>query len=243
MKHGKVYIGTSGWKYAHWNGTFYPDTLKKKDQLKYFTEHFDSVELNNSFYRQPKPEHFADWFNQVPQGFIYSVKANRYFTHLKKLKVTTQDLSNFLIAAENLQTALGPILFQLPPRWKINVERFETFLKILPQGFRYVFEFREQSWYHETIYQLLSTYNCAFCIYELDGHQSPILTTADFVYIRLHGPGAKYQGSYDNATLIHWKNKCLQWTAEGKDVYVYFDNDQLGYAAFNAEKLKQMIRV
>lgn len=243
MKKGKILIGTSGWKYDHWNGTFYPEELKKKNQLDFFTQQFDTVELNNSFYRQPTASNFTSWYHQVPKGFIYSVKANRYFTHLKKLKVSGTDLDDFLSAAEGLKTALGPILFQLPPKWKINVERFKSFLELLPKNFRYTFEFREPSWYHEDIFNLLKEYNAAFCIYELGGHLSPVISTADFVYIRLHGPGAKYQGSYTDDSLCTWKEKCMDWANIGKDVYVYFDNDQLGYAAFNALKLKELLKI
>jgi len=241
MKLGKAYIGTSGWKYRHWEGNFYPDDLKKKDQFKYFTEHFDTVELNNSFYRQPSIDNFKQWQLQSPKNFTYAVKANRYFTHLKKLKVEQAEILDFLEASEGLENKLGPILFQLPPKWKLNTERLERFLEMLPKKHRYTFEFRNPSWYHDDVFTLLAKYNCAFCIYELVGHQSPILSTADFVYIRLHGPEGKYQGSYNNNSLTKWNNMLISWIKEGKDVYLYFDNDQAGYAAFNALEIKKMI--
>jgi len=144
------------------------------------------------------------WAEQVPDNFICAVKANRYFTHLKKLKITKEEIMIFLDAASGLGEKLGPILFQLPPRWKVNIERLETFLKILPRGYRYTFEFRDQSWYGNPVFELLKKYNCAFCIYQLAGHQSPIIETADFVYVRLHGPGDKYQGSYDAKSIKSW---------------------------------------
>lgn len=240
MKKGKIYIGTSGWKYAHWEGTFYPELLKKKDHLKYFTSIFQTVELNNSFYRQPKIHNFQSWREQVPDNFIYSVKANRYFTHLKKLKVSKEEIEIFIEAASGLKEKLGPILFQLPPRWKINIERLENFLSILPKGERYTLEFRDHTWYTPEVYALLEKYNCAFCIYELAGHQSPLWSTADFVYIRLHGPGEKYQGSYSDESLAGYYRLLHTWLEYGKDVYLYFDNDEAGYAAKNAITLQQM---
>lgn len=241
MKKGKAYIGTSGWKYPHWENKFYPADLKKKDQLGFFTEKFSTVELNNSFYRQPTPKNFADWERQVPAGFVYSVKANRYFTHLKKLNVKAGEIENFLSAAESLKHKLGPILFQLPPKWNINVQRLSGFLNLLPKGFRYTFEFRNTSWYQEEVYALLKEHNCAFCIYELAGHQSPVCLTADFVYIRLHGPGEKYQGSYSTDSLMSWAELCRKWMEENKDVYIYFDNDDSAYAAENALELKKIL--
>ena len=241
MASGKVYIGTSGWKYSHWDGVFYPADLKKKDQLSYFTENFDTVELNNSFYRQPGKDNFIAWRLKVPDNFVFAVKANRYFTHLKKLKVESADVMDFLEACSGLEEKLGPILFQLPPRWKLNTGRLERFLSLLPKGNRYTFEFRETSWYTEQVYDLLKKYNCAFCIYHLAGHQSPIISTADFVYIRLHGPGDKYQGEYNQTDLAYWSKLCKGWLNDKKDVYIYFDNDQSAYAAFNAIALKKLL--
>jgi len=240
MKLGTTYIGTSGWKYRHWEGTFYPSDLKKKDQLKYFTAHFDTVELNNSFYRQPTLQNFQAWQEQAPANFTYAVKANRYFTHLKKLNVARNEILEFLNACLGLEKKLGPILFQLPPKWNINTERLERFLEMLPPEYRYTFEFRNPSWYHDEVFTLLKKYNCAFCIYDLAGHQSPIVATADFVYIRLHGPGEKYQGSYSRSALERWAKMCNVWLNEKKDVYIYFDNDQEGYAAFNALEIKKI---
>ena len=240
-KQGRLYIGTSGWKYAHWENLFYPADLKKRDQLNYYTSLFTTVELNNSFYRSPTPENFKSWNKEVPDDFVYTVKANRFFTHLKKLNVQREDLDRFLIKSSLFEKKLGAVLFQLPPIWKINVERFASFLSLLPKGMRFVFEFRNPTWYDERIYSLLRLHNCAFCIYELDAHLSPREVTADFVYIRLHGPGEKYQGSYNKGTLKKWAKACMQWKGEGKDIFVYFDNDQLAYAPFNALMLKRML--
>ena len=240
MKAGKLYTGTSGWHYKHWIGTYYPANTKEKDQLSLYIRDFNTVELNNSFYNLPSAKTFKNWAAATPGNFVFAVKGSRYISHMKKLKVLKADINRFLRRVDKLGDKVGPILFQLPPKWKLNVERFEKFLSRLDNHHRYVFEFRNQTWYDDKVYDLLLQYNCAFCIYELAGHRSPEMVTADFVYIRLHGPGAKYQGSYSTPQLKKWAKKCKRWQAEGKDVYIYFDNDQAGYAAFNALKLQSM---
>ena len=241
MRTGKIYIGTSGWNYRHWRGRFYPGDLPVKDEFPFYCSKFSTVELNNSFYHLPSAETFAGWRKKTPAGFIFSVKASRYLTHMKKLIVDQPAIDTFFDNAGNLQEKLGPVLFQLPPRWKLNIERFQAFMDALPKDMRCCFEFRDTSWYDDSVYDMLSIYNHAFCIYELAGHMSPLEVTADFVYVRLHGPGNKYQGSYSNETLQMWGGRCLDWQLDGKDVYVYFDNDQEGYAAFNAETLLLLI--
>lgn len=241
MKKGKIYVGTSGWKYKHWNTVFYPPDLKQKDQLTFYHSIFDTVELNNSFYKQPAPEKFSAWKKEVPKNFIYAVKANRYFTHLKKLKVSATDVNVFLDSAARLGEKLGPILFQLPPKWNVNLERLEAFLKLLPNSFRYAVEFRNATWYNLEVYALLQSYNVAFCIYELGSHISPSIQTANFLYIRLHGPGEKYKGNYSEATLKLWADFANKTAKTGKDVYLYFDNDEAAYAAFNAQQFLRLL--
>lgn len=238
MKKGRIYIGTSGWQYKHWRGKFYPEGLKIKDEFEYYSRYFDTVEINNSFYRLPTKEIFSRWKMRAPENFLYAVKGSRFITHMKKLNGTRQTFHKFFSHTGRLGDKLGPILFQLPPRWKVNLERFSNFLKILHPKYRYSFEFREHSWYNEEVYKLLKQYNCSFCIYELDRHLSPVLTTADFIYLRLHGPGGKYQGSYKNTILKNWAKQIMAWQKQGKDVFVYFDNDQEGYAVLNAIRLK-----
>lgn len=241
MDKGTIRIGTSGWHYKHWKNTFYPADIQQKNQLEFYTKHFKTVEINNSFYKLPTRKAFTDWRNETPADFIFSVKVNRYLTHMKKLILDEDAVHQFLEHALELQNKLGPILFQLPPGWKINLPRLESFLSFLPPDHRYVFEFRNKTWYQPDVYQILEKYNCAFCIYDL-GHQlSPLKVTADFVYIRLHGPGDNYQGSYSAEMLQHWKERCIEWQHTGADVYLYFDNDEKGYAAMNAMKLQELL--
>jgi len=231
---GKIWIGTSGWHYKHWKGTFYPEGLADSKQFDFYKKKFKTVELNNSFYMLPESETFDGWRDAAPKNFLFSVKMSRFITHMKKLNVGKNEINKFLNRAAHLGEKLGPVLFQLPPRWKKNVERFERLLNILPNGYRYTFEFRDHTWYDEEIYALLRKHNASFCIYELEYHTSPLEVTSELVYIRLHGPGKKYQGSYNKRTLKKWAERCRNWKKEGRDVFVYFDNDQKGYAAQNA---------
>jgi uncharacterized protein YecE (DUF72 family) len=240
MEKHKIYIGTSGWSYKHWRGTFYPEEIKVKDHFSYYIQHFNTVEINNTFYGIPAEETFINWEEKVPDDFLYIIKANRAITHLKKLHDPSQTVLPFLDRIKLLGKKLGPILFQLPPFMKANAPLLEAFLQALPKKYRYVFEFRNPDWYQEEIFSLLKKYNCAFCIYELAGHLSPLEITADFVYLRLHGPGNKYQGSYSDETLEKWAKQCREWS-NTKDVFVYFDNDEKGYAAFNALKLQEFL--
>lgn len=244
MNKGKYYIGTSGWKYKHWKGTFYPEDLKDKDEFDYYARHFNTVEINSSFYHLPAATTFEGWNSKSPASFTYAVKVSRYITHLKKLKIEKDSIDLFLSRVSHLENKEGPLLFQLPPGWRLNMERFRSFLAVLPKGRRYVFEFREPSWYNEEVYEEMTRKNCAFCIYELAGHQSPLVATADFIYVRLHGPGAnKYQGSYSKRQLNTWAKRCRKWSEEGKDVYLYFDNDEQGYAAYNALELNNILSI
>ena len=240
---GKLYIGTSGWQYKHWAGTFYPETIKTKDHFAYYQSQFNTVELNNSFYHLPDKTTFKKWHDITPPHFHFAVKASRYITHMKKLKDPDEALHRFFLNAEALEEKLSVILFQLPPHWKLNYERLKEFLSRLPRGHRSTFEFRDVSWYQPEVFELLHKHHCSFCIYELDGHQSPEVITTNFLYIRLHGPGAKYQGLYTSEVLEQWAKKCVDWQQSGKDVFIYFDNDQDGYAAINARELQDIIQL
>lgn len=237
-----IRIGTSGFHYKHWVGPFYSPKTSAARMLGYYVQHFDTLELNNSFYRLPTIEAFECWRDSTPRNFIFAVKASRFITHNKKLKDPENALDNLLPRAEHLGRKLGPILFQLPPRWKVNPERLVGLLEILPRQHRYAFEFRELSWITPEICHILRRFNAAFCIYELAGYHTPPEITADFSYVRLHGPAAgKYQGSYSDKRLCEWALWIKQQAKSLKAVYVYFDNDQAGYAAQNALTLRRMV--
>lgn len=209
--------------------------------LQYYLRHFDTVEVNNSFYRLPPPGMFSEWRASTPPNFCFAVKASRFLTHNKKLKDPENALENFLPRAEELREKLGPILFQLPPNWRCNAERLEKFLQALPRTHRYAFEFREPSWHCAEVLEILRKYNAAYCIYELAGFLTENEITADWTYIRLHGPGGKYQGSYSDDSLKIWAGQILEWEKTLHAAYIYFDNDQAGYAAENAQRLKRFV--
>jgi len=162
----KIHIGTSGWHYKHWMGNFYPPEVKSKGFTDYYIRFFRTVEINNSFYKLPSFETFANWRAAVPDDFIFAVKASRYITHMKKLKEPQEGLSRLFNNINALEEKLGPILFQLPPMWKLNLERLRDLLRLLPPYYRYTFEFRHHSWYTPEVLELLRQHNAAFCVYE-----------------------------------------------------------------------------
>jgi uncharacterized protein YecE (DUF72 family) len=237
-----IRIGTSGYHYKHWQGPFYTARIPASKLLDFYARHFNTVELNNSFYRLPTVSAFDDWRRSTPSNFVFAVKASRFLTHNKKLKDSQSALEKLLPRIAHLGTKLGPVLFQLPPRWRVNHERLQALLQLLPTSIRYAFELRDPSWIKPEIDELLARFHAAFCIYELAGYQSPLTVTADFAYVRLHGPGPeKYQHSYDEERLRRWSNQIDDWAKTLKAIYVYFDNDQAGYAPQNALTLKHMV--
>lgn len=210
--------------------------------LTYYCRDFSTVEINNSFYHLPSRETLQHWTETTPSGFVFSIKASRYITHMKKLKDPEKSLVNFFERITILGDRLGPILFQLPPHWRYNQERLTNFLQHLSKDYRYTFEFRDESWLNEQCYEQLSKHKASLCIYELDGYLSPQEVTSNFVYIRLHGPGGSYQGNYSDEILRGWAQACANWSKQGYDIYCYFDNDEAGYAALNARTLHGMLR-
>ena len=237
-----VHVGTSGWNYDHWSGTFYPEGLSREEWFDFYRSRFDTVEINNTFYNLPSPETVAQWKDAASEGFRYTIKASRYITHMKKLKDPEASTERFFERMEPLGEKVDIVLFQLPPRWKRNAERLESFLRTLPEEWRYAFEFRDESWFHEETYDLLRAHNAAFCLYELAGRRSPEVVTGDAVYIRLHGPEGAYQGSYSEEELHRWARKCDSWARDGLEVWVYFDNDDRGFAPANARTLEEVLR-
>jgi uncharacterized protein YecE (DUF72 family) len=235
----RVHIGTSGWSYAHWQGAFYPQGLPAKEWLSYYARQLSSVEINASFYKLPSLDVLAQWRDSVPSGFVFAVKASRYITHLKKLNEPRRSLHTFLGRVAVLGDKLGPILFQLPPHWHVNVERLAAFLKALPEDYRYVMEFRDPTWLVPRVYELLAEHNVAFCIFDLNGALSPLEVSADFVYVRLHGPDDPYQGQYGDCALASWADAFKRWRRGGREVYCYFDNDEAAYAPRDALRLQE----
>ncbi|HEV8132879.1 MAG TPA: DUF72 domain-containing protein [Acidobacteriota bacterium] len=236
----QIRIGTSGWHYKHWYDRFYPAHLPPARMLSFYADHFDTVEINNTFYHLPAKSTLREWRKTAPENFCFAVKASRYLTHMKKLKSPAAGLKKFFSHTDILKETLGPVLFQLPPRWHCNIERLSDFLQALPARHRYSFEFRDSSWLVPAVFDLLARHKAALCIYDLAGFRSPVEVTADFVYVRLHGTTSVYQGDYPKASLRAWATRIESWHRL-KDIYFYFNNDAGGYAVANAMELRRML--
>jgi uncharacterized protein YecE (DUF72 family) len=238
-----ILIGTSGWHYDSWRGPFFPKGLPLKNQLQYYASQFPTTELNGVFYRTPTPEAVRSWEEQTGKNFVFAWKASKFITHWKRLSgnsVNSLELLEDRLAL--LGGKAGPILFQLPPNFSANADRLAAFLKLLSKRRRYTFEFRHPSWYCQPIFRLLSRHNISLCISDHHDAPSPWRRTADFAYVRGHGPGGRYRGHYRRATLADWAKRIRSWKNQGCDVYVYFDNDQKSAAPADALKLRQLLQ-
>ncbi len=231
-----THIGTSGWQYKHWKGVFYPYELKLRNWLAFYAEHFDCVEVNSSFYGMPAGDAIAGWCDCVPSAFKFAVKAPRRMTHFKKLKNCEPELDELFRQLEAFGRHLGPVLFQLPPRWRCNLRRLESFLDSLPSQPRPVFEFRDPSWHNDEVYELLARRSTAFCIVDGGGFTTPLLDDGGLVYVRLHGPGATYASNYRAPSLRTWVDRAQAWNRRKKEVFLFFDNDERGYAVKNSTR-------
>jgi len=231
-----THIGTSGWQYRHWKGVFYPDGLKIQDWLTHYARRFDCVEVNSSFYAMPTAKTITGWCGCVPSGFVFAVKAPRRMTHFKKLKNCEAELDDFFGRVRKFGNRLGPVLFQLPSRWRCNLRRLEGFLDSLPPGHRLVFEFRDTSWHNDEVYELLRCRAIAICIFDGGGFTAPLMDHGDLVYLRLHGPGTTYSSNYRAPGLRNWVDRARAWNRRSKEVFLFFDNDERGYAVKNGTR-------
>ena len=245
--HARAWVGTSGWNYKHWsNGVFYPEGLKAPGWLEFYARHFDTVEINNTFYGLAKKSVFESWREGTPPGFCFAVKVYRYVTHRKKLLDVEESLPPVLENAAGLGGKLGPLLFQLPPRWHYNGERLKALLdymdwqRLLP-GARWALEVRDPSWYNQELFALLREHNVSLVLADQPGFAAEGPVTADFVFVRRHGPKQLYASNYTEELLRQDAQKIEGWNSEGKDVYIYFNNDAQGYAVRNAIRLKEIL--
>jgi len=238
----RVLIGTSGWHYDSWRGPFFPKGLPIKYQLEYCASQFPTAELNGVFYRTPAAKTVRDWYKQTGNDFVFAWKASKFITHWKRLSPTSK--SSLKLLEERLSLLgekAGPVLFQLPPHFHADPDRLATFLRLLSSKRRYSFEFRHPSWYDPRILRLLSDHNVSLCLSDHHDAPAPWKRTADFVYVRGHGPGGRYKGHYRPAVLGNWAERIKSWKRQGCDVFVYFDNDQKSAAPADALKLRQLL--
>jgi uncharacterized protein YecE (DUF72 family) len=241
-----VRIGCSGWNYKSWRTTFYPTRLPIKEWLRFYTSHFDTVEVNNTFYRLPERSTFESWREQVPEGFLFAVKASRFLTHMKRLRDPEEPLDRLLSRASALGPALGPVLYQLPARFTRDLFRLDDFLNALPQrigkaAMSHVMEFRDPSWYVSDTFDLLQKRGVALCLHDKDGSKIDGPFVGPFVYVRFHGTSGHYHGSYPSAQLTRWAVRLAEQAADGKRVFAYFNNDPDAIAVANARTLRSAL--
>ncbi len=236
------YIGTSGWHYDHWRRRFYPAELPKKDWLGYYARHFNAVEINASFYRLPQESTLTTWTQAVPPGFLFSLKASRLITHIKRLKDSQEPLQTFTGRAKSLLNHLGPLLYQLPPGLRRDDPTLESFLALLDKKLQHVIEFRHPSWVNGAVFDLLLKYRVGFCIFDMPGFTTPNIVTAGFAYIRFHGHDSLYSSSYTEAELAGWADKLRKLSPRPETIYIFFNNDAAGYALDNALTLRQHLQ-
>src|SRR5579875_1229628 len=234
-------IGTSGWVYKHWLDIFYPRSLPAREQLSFYAQHFDTVEVNYSFYRLPPRSVFEGWREQSPPGFLFAVKASRFLTHRKKLKDPEEPLQRLMESAGGLNEKLGPILFQFPQTWHVNVERLAHFVTALGAypDHRYAFEFRHASWLVPAVYDLLERAGAALVLPVSPTVPIDVRLTAPWTYLRFHT--GKHGVGFDKDELAEWAGVLRPWLENGVDAYVYFNNDPGGYALRNAVMLREML--
>ena len=237
-----IRIGCSGWNYKHWRERFYPKGLAARNWFAFYAETFDTVEINNSFYMLPKAETFEKWREQAPPGFRYAVKANRFLTQAKKLKDCEEPLDRMMPLFRRLGETLRPILYQLPPRLKLNLERLESFLQLVPKDVTNVFEFRDKSWYAPETMELLERYGASFCAHDMPGSASERWAVGPIAYVRFHGGEGKYWGRYSDEGLLSWTDWMVGQARSGREVWAYFNNDIDAHAIHDAQTLKAMVR-
>lgn len=236
-----IHVGCSGWVYKHWKGGFYPSDLPQKRWFERYSDEFDTVEINASFYRLPLASTFDGWREKAPVGFRYAVKANRFLTHLKKLAGCEEQIDEFIALARRLGETLGPILYQLPPSLHKDLPRLEAFLKRLPEDLEHVVEFRHPSWYAEDVLALLDGHGVGFVTHDLSGLISPRWASGRTAYLRFHGTGGKYWGRYSDSQMGQWADWLRSQSAQGRSAWAYFNNDIHEHAIEDGRTLRRLL--
>jgi uncharacterized protein YecE (DUF72 family) len=239
-------VGCSGWNYKSWRERFYPRGLPPARWLAYYADHFDTVEVNNTFYRLPERSTFAMWRDRVPASFLMTVKASRFLTHMKRLREPEEPLRRLFSRASALERQLGPVLYQLPASFHRDLTRLDAFLDALPRIWssrrvRHVMEFRHPSWYVSETFQLLERHHVALCLHDKDGSTIAEPMASPFVYVRFHGTSGRYHGSYSNRALDVWARRLAEQVQNRRAVFAYFNNDPDAVAVDNALYLRSAI--
>ncbi|PST82724.1 DUF72 domain-containing protein [Pedobacter yulinensis] len=246
MDQGELYIGTSGWSYKHWKGTFYPEKLPASKQLDFYLRHYNAVELNGSFYRLPSAETIENWMSRFPEGFKVCAKANRFTSHLKKLHDPEITFERFFSVFDSMIAFMGPILVQLPANLAFHEEVAENFYKVLSRtysAYRFAIEVRHPTWFTPQSIGLMKQYGVTLVIAQSSQFPYHEEITARDVYLRLHGPGKLYDSSYSSKELADFAARIREWRQSGHDVWVFFNNDVHTYAIDNANTLRKMLGV
>jgi uncharacterized protein YecE (DUF72 family) len=262
-----IRVGISGWRYEPWRGVFYPEGLPQRRELEFAARHFPTIEINGSFYSLQRPEYYQQWYEETPPGFVFGVKGSRYITHMLKLKNVEKPLANFFASGIfNLKEKFGPLLWQFPPMFAYKQERFERFFELLPRDteqalsiarkrdsrmtgrarlaidakrpLRHAVEIRHPSFMNDAFLALLRRHDIGLVVADTAGKWPKMFhVTSDFVYVRLHGDVKIYTSGYTSRALASWARRIRSWDEDGRDVYVYFDNDVKVKAPFDALKL------
>jgi uncharacterized protein YecE (DUF72 family) len=248
-----IRVGCSGWNYKHWRGPFYPPEVPVRLWFEHYARSFDTVEVNNTFYKLPGPQTFAAWRDRSPAGFLFGIKASRFLTHLKRLRDPEEPIARLFDHARALGDRFGPILYQLPGNFHRDVTRLGEFLSLLPRSLgeiggtptsmalHHVVEFRHPSWYVDDTYRLLEDHSIALCLHDKAGSAIFEPFVGPIVYVRFHGPGGRYFGRYDMSRLQWWAARLRQQHRSGRSVFAYFNNDPEGMAPVNARELKALL--
>jgi uncharacterized protein YecE (DUF72 family) len=234
----RLRIGCSGWNYKSWTGAFYPSGLAASKWLPYYAERFDTVEINNTFYRLPEAQTFANWRSQVPAGFLFAVKASRFLTHMKRLRDPQEPIERLFSRVDALGRCLGPVLYQLPGNLHFDLPLLDAFLRALPQRIQHVVEFRHASWYVDATFECLERHGASLCLHDKEGSEIAEPFVGRCMYVRFHGTSGRYYGSYSDLTLRAWAKRLVARWRDGVDVYAYFNNDPEAVATQNADTLR-----
>ena len=227
-----IRVGTSGYNYPEWRGSFYPEKFPTGKMLPYYAERFSTVEINYTFYRMPTAKTVAGWVAETPEHFSFTLKAPQRITHIARLRDITEPLRYFLDTAAGLGPKLGPVLFQLPPSFKKDVGRLGGLLELLPAGVRCAFEFRHESWLDPEVYARLRAANAALCVADTENSTTPIETTADWGYLRLRDEG------YTDADIVEWARRIAALGPTWRDTFVYFKHEEAGTGPAFARQLE-----